>query len=379
MKLQGKRKVVPSKASPACGCGSAVAKPAAPRDRMAQPFVVGEIETSAGPVPRVATDLSAADHWGTFKARWGMGRMDYSVPPGLYAVGTPVKDASVLVSANYKMSFDALRSELTGRDLWILVLDTKGINVWCAAGKGTFGTEELVRRIKETQLEQVVAHRRVILPQLGAPGVAAHTVRELSGFKVTYGPVLSTDLPRFLDDGPTPDMRRKRFPMGERVALIPVELVEALKTIGLVIPLLVLLSGIGAAGSYGSNLAHSGITAAVALFAAVLGGSILTPVLLPWLPGSAFSLKGLWIGLGTAAMLIFWRRADIGSTGLSMELIAWAVIVPALTAFLAMNFTGASTYTSPSGVKKEMRYAVPAQIAASASGLILWVAARFVR
>ena len=43
-----------------------------------------------------------------------------------------------------------------------------------------------------------------------------------------------------------------------------------------------------------------------------------------------------------------------------------------------MNFTGASTYTSLSGVKKEMRRAVPLQILGVLSGLAAWIAARFV-
>jgi hypothetical protein len=37
--------------------------------------------------------------------------------------------------------------------------DTKGINVWCAAWKGTFGTEELIRRIETSGLAAVVSHR----------------------------------------------------------------------------------------------------------------------------------------------------------------------------------------------------------------------------
>ena len=66
--------------------------------------------------------------------------MNYKVDPGLYAIGNPNERSPVLVTANYKMSFDNLREALPGRDAWILVLDTRGINVWCAAGKGTFGT-----------------------------------------------------------------------------------------------------------------------------------------------------------------------------------------------------------------------------------------------
>ena len=85
-------------------------------------------------------------------------------------MGSPSPDSPVLVSANYKLSFDVLRRSLAGIDAWILVLDTKGINVWCAAGKGTFGTEELLRRIAAVRLGEVVSHRRLVLPQLGAPG-----------------------------------------------------------------------------------------------------------------------------------------------------------------------------------------------------------------
>ena len=82
------------------------------------------------------------------------------------------------MTANYKLSFDAIRKNLSGQNGWILVLDTKGINVWCAAGKGTFGTNELVKRIRLVSLEKIVNHKRLILPQLGAAGVAAHKVKE---------------------------------------------------------------------------------------------------------------------------------------------------------------------------------------------------------
>ncbi|MBW2172684.1 MAG: acetyl-CoA synthase subunit gamma, partial [Deltaproteobacteria bacterium] len=102
------------------------------------------MQTPAGKVPQVLSSLTPADHWGTIKARWGVGRMKYTVDPGLYALGSPDAQAPVFVTANYKMSFDRLREAVPGRDAWILVLDTEGINVWCAAGKGTFGTQELV-------------------------------------------------------------------------------------------------------------------------------------------------------------------------------------------------------------------------------------------
>src|SRR5210317_512611 len=150
-------------------------------------------------IQHIDSSLKLSDRFGSLKSRFGIGRMNYSVSPGLYSIGRPGDNSPVLVSANYKMSFDHLRSKLGGLDAWILVLDTKGINVWCAAGKGTFGTEELVRRIKASGLEQVVCHRELILPQLSGPGVAAHEVKKLSGFKVFFGPIEAEDIPAFLE------------------------------------------------------------------------------------------------------------------------------------------------------------------------------------
>jgi CO dehydrogenase/acetyl-CoA synthase gamma subunit (corrinoid Fe-S protein) len=72
----------------------------------------------------------------------------HHVNPGLYSIGAPDETAPVYVTANYTLSFDALRSALIEIDGYILVLDTLSVNVWCAAGKGTFGTEELVNRIE---------------------------------------------------------------------------------------------------------------------------------------------------------------------------------------------------------------------------------------
>lgn len=80
-----------------------------------QPFVVGSIETSVGPVPLVSSALTWRDALGTVKARWGVGRMHYTVEPGLYALGNPNSQSNVLVTANYKMSFDRLREALPGR------------------------------------------------------------------------------------------------------------------------------------------------------------------------------------------------------------------------------------------------------------------------
>ena len=365
-----------------CGCGGDNAADADDSgSSLDQPFVSGSLSTPAGLLPKVSSRLTRQDRWGTIKARFGVGRMNYAVHPGLYALGEPDENAPVLVTANYKMSFDCLRQALPGRNAWILVLDTKGINVWCAAGKGTFGTNELVYRIEASGLKKVVRHRKMVLPQLGAPGVAAHQVKKFSGFKVHYGPVRARDIPAYLDNGLTAskEMRIVTFPLADRAVLIPIELQGAAKPFALLSLALLVLAGILGRSGFQTNLLHDGLFAVVALFAAIFGGAVLTPLLLPWLPGRAFSVKGLSIGLVTALGLMTARGIEVGAWAGRVEILAWLLIIPAIAAYLAMNFTGASTYTSLSGVKKEMRFALPLEITAGIVGLMVWITSLILR
>ncbi len=325
----------------------------------------------------VSPVLNFNDHLGVVKARLNIGRMNYKLAPGLYAVGTPGSDSPVLVSANYKMSFDYLRRELKNINAWLLVLDTKGINVWCDAGKGTFGTDEIIRQIKNTNLDKIVNHRKLIVPQLGAPGVAAHLVKKAAGFKVIYGPVRAADLPAFLQSGmkAAEEMRKVRFNIYDRLILLPVELLIALKYVIFTSAVFFLLAGLNKTGySFGFTLT-SGSKSVIFLLTAFFSGTVIAPLLLPFIPGRAFALKGFFAGLA-AFFLIFQYFSGFSSSGI-INIISWVLIISSVSSFFTMNFTGASTYTSLSGVKKEMRIAVPLQIIGFAVGSILWMIARF--
>jgi hypothetical protein len=345
-----------------------------------QTFVSGSISTAVGNLPRVSSALNCQDHWGSIKARWGVGRMDYAIDPGLYVLGNPDNNSPVLVTANYKMSFDRLREALPGRDVWILVLDTKGINIWCAAGKGTFGTDELIKRIEASRLKDIVSHRKLILPQLGAPGVTAQKVKQVSGFKVYYGPIRAKDVAAYIDAGlkATAEMRIMTFPLKDRVVLIPIELIETIKPFLMIAPVLFLLGGIGGPAGFWANTLNYGLFAVIAFLAAILGGVVINPIFLPYLPGRAFSIKGFFIGVVIALILLYLRNINLQVWSGRIEALAWLLIIPAISAYLAMNFTGASTYTSLSGVKKELRWALPLEITASAGGLLIWITSRLI-
>lgn len=313
-------------------------------------------------IGHTTSGLAFADYVDHFLARWRFNRNGHRVKPGLYALGRPNADSPVFVSANYTLSFDALRRDLKGIDGYILVLDTKGINVWCAAGKGTFGTDELVSRLQSTGLADWVNHRKIIIPQLGAPGIAAHEVKRRSGFRVIYGPVRSVDLPAFLKAGEaTEDMRRVRFVTKDRLVLVPVELVGVMApTLGAVLLLFLL----------------AGVLPAAAAAAALLAGAVVFPVLLPWIPTPNFTTKGFVLG-GIVA-LPFALGASAGAAGplwfRCLLAVPYLLMMSSTTAFLALNFTGATTFTSRSGVRREIFSYAPAIAWMFGSGLIAAIA-----
>jgi hypothetical protein len=339
-------------------------------------FQTGSIALSGSTVPVISTELNVKDILGTLMVRWGINRDNYRVNPGLYAVGSPDQVSDVLVTANYKLTFDNLRRNLAGLNVWILVLDTKGVNVWCAAGKGTFGTRELVHRIKEVSLDKIVSHKRIIVPQLGATGVAAHKVKEETGFNVHYGPVRAADVKKFIAYGYRADkeMRRVTFRFADRIKLIPNDFMYGKYYLLGAMAVIVLISLIPVKELSVPNSLDYSLPRILNIFLAYCSGIIVTPALLPYIPFRRFAAKGLITGLVLSLILLLINRTG----DVVFEKISWFLILSAISSFLAMNFTGSSTYTSLSGVKKEMKTAVPVQIIFATTGIILLIIGKLI-
>jgi hypothetical protein len=338
-------------------------------------FVDEFVQTPVGPIPRVKKVLGWRDYAGMVRVRLGLKRDQYKIAPGLYCVGDPDSESPVLVTANYKLTFDVLRKELTSISAWILVLDTRGINVWCAAGKDLFSTKEVVHRVKLSQVSKVVNHKRLILPQLAATGVAAHQVKKESGFKVIYGPVRAKDLPKFLASGlkSEPYMRAVTFSARDRFILIPVELAQLPKPSLWILVAAFVISGIGTSVFSFSAAWLRGSVLAIAYAAGILAGAIATPVLLPWVPGRSFALKGAILGVLSGAVVVALFRGELQV----VSALALVLCTTATSSYLAMNFTGSTPFTSPSGVEKEMRKAIPLQAAALLLAVAAWVGSAF--
>ncbi len=326
-------------------------------------------------MPRVAVALTWRDKLGTIGARTGFSRNNYKITPGLYCVGEANTTSPVLVTANYKLSFDALRKELGGINAWLLVIDTRGINVWCAAGKGTFSAEEIAYQVHKANLDQVVSHRELLLPQLSANGVAAHKLKKLCGFRGQFGPITATSLPKYLQDGEADeDMRTVTFTLRERAVLIPLEICMLWKPLAVAAVAIFILSGFSP-NFFSPDLAvNRGMLMVFTTLTAILAGAVVTPLFLPWLPFRQFWLKGAMVGTLASSLPLFiaWQ-----STG-SIEKIGICLWTICCAAYLAMNFTGSTPFTSLSGVAKEIRRGLVFQLSSAVVALISWIAAPFI-
>lgn len=175
--------------------------------------------------------MSAVLDWiVAYLCRW----LPRATSTGLTRVGNPDESSPVLVTANFSLTVARVKRALRGRSTWLLVANSGGINVWCAAAGGLLTHHRVIDAVKTSGLADRVAHRRLILPALSAPGIEVESIREATGFRARFGPVLARDLPAYLDGGEkkTESMRRFDFGLGHRADMflsmnLPVYLVVA--------------------------------------------------------------------------------------------------------------------------------------------------------
>lgn len=147
--------------------------------------------------------------------------LPHRAPTGLFAVGVPGPEAPVLVTGNYALTLRRLRQRLAGRDVWLLCADSRGINVWCAAGGGHFTHHDVIAAVRTSGLAERVSHRELVLPQLCATGVERRQVEEATGFRTRWGPARLEDLDAFLSRGRRAVQRERvmRFPPSDRLEM----------------------------------------------------------------------------------------------------------------------------------------------------------------
>ena len=120
--------------------------------------------------------------------------------PGLYRVGTPDKDAPVLMTVNFSLTFFTLQGYLESSRVpsFMLIVDTEGLSVLTAVAAGKL-SEMLVRdSIKKFGVENEVAHRKLIIPGYASP--LSGRIEDATGWKVLVGPRDAAEIGEFLHE-----------------------------------------------------------------------------------------------------------------------------------------------------------------------------------
>jgi NAD-dependent dihydropyrimidine dehydrogenase PreA subunit len=145
----------------------------------------------------------------------------HATRPGLRRIGTPGPGSAVLVTGNYTLTVRRMLRVLEGRDAWLLVADSRGINVWCASGGGHLTHHDVISVLRVSGIDALAEHRILVLPQLAATGIERRRIAEATGWKARWGPARLEDLPEYLDSGGVvePGQRYMRFPLRERLEM----------------------------------------------------------------------------------------------------------------------------------------------------------------
>jgi NAD-dependent dihydropyrimidine dehydrogenase PreA subunit len=140
---------------------------------------------------------------------------------GLVTIGKPGRDAPVFLTGNFRLTVERVRRALAGLDAYLLVANSRGVNVWCAATGGLLTDHDVVSVLKTSGIADLVDHRQVILPQLAATGIERKAVQRRTGWRVVWGPVRADAIPAFLRRGleATRAMRTVDFPWPQRLEM----------------------------------------------------------------------------------------------------------------------------------------------------------------
>lgn len=220
----------------------------------------------------------------------------HRAPTGVIRIGDPDRDAPVLLTGNFTLTVRRVRRALEDIDAWLLVADSKGINVWCGAAGGHLTHHDVISAIRTSGIDGMVDHRQLILPQLAATGVERRPIEQATGWQARWGPARIEDLPAVLTRGGSVhgSERRMRFPLWERLDMAAMWMLPMM---------LIGVTLFGVIGGWQVALATAALMGLTvpAIFAAlprlrVTGGG-------RWLTYAAGAAAGAAIGIGVLSLL----------------------------------------------------------------------------
>ena len=122
------------------------------------------------------------------------------VEPKLYTIGEATADSPVIFTTNFSLTYYTVEADVEASRVpcYIIVVDTEGTSVLTAYSGDKLNEKAVADAIKKTGIEDIVTHRKLIIP--GYVAVMSGKVEEATGWDVLVGPRESTMLPKYLKE-----------------------------------------------------------------------------------------------------------------------------------------------------------------------------------
>lgn len=123
-----------------------------------------------------------------------------TVEPKLYKFGSPDKNSPIMVTTNFSLTYYTVAPEIEagGHSAYLLVTDSEGMSVLTAWAAEKFTPEIIADTMKKTGLENIVSHKKIIIP--GYVAVLSGKLEEVSGWQVLVGPKEASGIPKYLKE-----------------------------------------------------------------------------------------------------------------------------------------------------------------------------------
>jgi acetyl-CoA decarbonylase/synthase complex subunit gamma len=259
----------------------------------------------------------------------------FTIKPGLYYIGEMDENAPLLVTANNFLTVFLLARRLSDKKVRLLIIDTKGINVWCSAGEGSFSSKDIIEKATNCGLLTEKGKVSMILPKLSFAGVKLEELRK-HGINPIIGPLYAKDVPAFLGQDKLENQIYERVHFGLQS--------RAFTALPTAIQFFYYFLGV-----YVITLGY----APPDVIWIATGLAFIYPLLFPWLPGKYFSVKGIYLALLVAIVSTYFHYDSV-----KVQLLLIFFLF-ATSIFIGLSYTGNSAVSNYTSVRKETARFLP--------------------
>jgi acetyl-CoA decarbonylase/synthase complex subunit gamma len=125
-------------------------------------------------------------------------RKPVAVETGIKALGKPDKNSPIMVTTNFALTYYTVVADIEsfGLDCYLMVVDTEGLSVESAVAGRKLTAEKISQALEQQKAKEKVSRQELIIP--GRAARLSGELEELSGWKVSVGPLDSSGIQKFI-------------------------------------------------------------------------------------------------------------------------------------------------------------------------------------